>query len=172
MSKLLLIDGNAVLHRAYHALPPLTTKTGDPVNAVYGFISMLLRLVTDLKPTHVAVCFDTPKPTFRHSEYVGYQANRPRMDSDLGPQFQIAYDVLTAMQIPIYKLPGYEADDVIGTVSTQAKEIEEVNLGSSLMVSGKLVLTPERAQSCELQVRTIELFNVNSLECREINILP
>lgn len=126
MSKLLLIDGNAVLHRAYHALPPLSSRDGQPINAVYGFISMLLRLVTDLKPSHIAVAFDTPKPTFRHSEYVGYQAHRPRMHSDLGSQFQIVYAVLSAMQIPTYKLPGYEADDVIGTVACQAKEENEV----------------------------------------------
>lgn len=126
MSKLLLIDGNAVLHRAYHALPPLNSKDGKPVNAVYGFISMLLRLITDHKPTHITVCFDTPKPTFRHTEYVGYQAHRPRTDSDLGLQFETMFKVLDAMKIPTYKLEGYEADDVIGTVATQAKEIGEV----------------------------------------------
>ncbi len=123
MAKLILIDGNAILHRAYHALPTtLTTNDGKPINAVYGFVGILLRLITELNPTHIAVAFDTPKPTFRHSEYVGYQAKRPRMDSDLGSQFEIVYKVLESMDIPIYKMPGYEADDVIGTVSTQCKE--------------------------------------------------
>jgi DNA polymerase-1 len=122
MAKILLIDGNAILHRAYHALPPLTTTNGEPINAVYGFISMLMRLIQDLKPTHIAVAFDTPKPTWRKAEYVGYQANRPALDSDLSPQFQKIYDVLSAMDIPQYALPGYEADDVLGTISMQIKK--------------------------------------------------
>lgn len=124
MTKLVLIDGNAILHRAYHALPhSLTTKKGEPINAVYGFVSMLLRIVEDLKPTHLTVCFDTPKETFRKAEYVGYQANRPRLESDLSSQFEIAYKVLNAMNIPIYKLERYEADDVIGTITNQIEKI-------------------------------------------------
>ncbi|MEK7498079.1 MAG: 5'-3' exonuclease H3TH domain-containing protein [Patescibacteria group bacterium] len=127
MIKLVLIDGNAILHRAYHALPPtLTTKTGEPVNAVYGFVSMLLRVIIDLKPTHIAVAFDTAKPTFRHVEYVGYQANRPRTDSELSSQFEITYKVLESMAIPTYKLAGFEADDVLGTIAHQLKNTEEV----------------------------------------------
>lgn len=122
-----MIDGNAILHRAYHALPQnLTTKSGQPINAVYGFVSMLLRVVGDLKPTHVAVAFDTAKPTFRHAEYVGYQAHRPRTDSELSSQFEICYKVLDAMNIPTYKLAGFEADDVLGTIAHQVKGIDEV----------------------------------------------
>ncbi len=128
MTKLILIDGNAVLHRAYHALPPLTSKNGVQINAVYGFISMLLGIITTLRPTHIAVCFDTPKPTFRHAEYLGYQAHRPRLESDLTSQFEIIYKVLDAMDIPIYKQEGYEADDVIGTLVKQATEIENSKL--------------------------------------------
>ncbi len=120
MSKLLLIDGNAILHRAYHALPPLNTPGGEPINAIYGFVSMLLRILADIKPTHIAVAFDTPKPTFRKSMYAGYQAHRPQLESDLTPQFQKAYDTLSAMNIPIYAVPGYEADDVLGTIARQA----------------------------------------------------
>ncbi|HSX49096.1 MAG TPA: 5'-3' exonuclease H3TH domain-containing protein [Candidatus Saccharimonadales bacterium] len=124
MTKLVLIDGNAILHRAYHALPhSLTTKKGEPINAVYGFVSMLVRIVEDLKPSHLAVCFDTPKETFRKAEYVGYQANRPRLESDLSSQFEIAYKVLNAMNIPIYKLERYEADDVLGTIAEQTQKI-------------------------------------------------
>lgn len=127
MSKLVLIDGNAILHRAYHALPgSLTTKDGQPINAVYGFVSMLLRVVTDLKPTHIAVAFDTAKPTFRHVEYIGYQANRPRTESELSSQFEVCYKVLGSMNIPIFSLAGFEADDVIGTISHQVKNIDEV----------------------------------------------
>lgn len=127
MSKLILIDGNAILHRAYHALPPLTSKEGKPIGAVYGFISMLLRVIQDLKPTHIAVAFDTEKPTFRHVAYVGYQAQRPRVDSDLTSQFEIAGDVLESFGVPVFAAPGFEADDVIGTLAQQAKsQIEEI----------------------------------------------
>ncbi len=124
MTKLLLIDGNAILHRAYHALPSsLTTKSGEPINAVYGFVSMLLRIIEDIKPTHIAVCFDTPVETFRKAEYVGYQINRPRLESDLSSQFEKTYKVMNAMNIPIYKLERYEADDVIGTISHQCNSL-------------------------------------------------
>lgn len=127
MSKLILIDGNAILHRAFHALPPLTTKRGEPINAVYGFISMFLRVIQDLKPTHVVVAFDRKEPTFRHEEYEQYQAHRPEMDKDLIPQFEKTRRVVGAFGIPIYDKAGFEADDVIGTLAKQAeKKLEEV----------------------------------------------
>ncbi|MCH7640695.1 hypothetical protein IID22_00640 [Patescibacteria group bacterium] len=121
MSKLVLIDGNAILHRAYHALPStLTTRRGEPINAVYGFVSMLLRIIQDLKPTHIAVAFDRKEPTFRHKEFKEYQAQRPEMDKELSTQFDKARDTVTAFRIPIYDKAGFEADDVIGTLALQA----------------------------------------------------
>ena len=122
MFKLVLIDGNAILHRAYHALPPLTTKRGEPINAVYGFISMLLRIIQDLKPSHIAVAFDRKEPTFRHKEFAAYQAQRPEMDRELSSQFDKARDVITSFGIPIYDKAGYEADDVIGTIANKVKD--------------------------------------------------
>lgn len=127
MSKLILIDGNAILHRAYHALPPLTTKRGEPINAVYGFISMLLRVIQDLKPTHVVVAFDRKEPTFRHKEYKEYQSHRPPTDKELVSQFEKVRRVVDAFSIPVYDKAGFEADDVIGTLAKQAeKKLEEV----------------------------------------------
>ena len=130
MSRLLLIDGNAIIHRAYHALPPLTSNnTHEPINAVYGFVSMLLRVIENLKPTHIIVAWDTPKPTFRHAEYSLYQAQRPKGESDFTSQFALTHKVLQAMNIPQYSLEGFEADDVIGTIANQAtkgKQIEVV----------------------------------------------
>jgi DNA polymerase-1 len=120
MSKLVLIDGNAILHRAYHALPPLTTKKGEPINAVYGFVSMLLKVVQDLKPTHIAVCFDRPEPTFRKKEFKAYQAQRPVMDKELSGQIEKTHRVTDAFGIPKYDKAGYEADDLIGTLALQA----------------------------------------------------
>lgn len=127
----MLIDGNAILHRAYHAMPPLNAKDGTPINAVYGFISMLLRIIQDLKPTHIAVAWDTAKPTFRHAEYANYQAQRPRGDSELISQFAVCYKVLDTMDIPRFSLEGFEADDVIGTIATQCRDqklVDEVNI--------------------------------------------
>ena len=122
MGKLILIDGNAILHRAFHALPPLTTKRGEPINAVYGLISMLLRVIADLKPTHIAVCFDEKEPTFRHKEFAPYQAQRPAMADELSGQFEKARREIEAFGIPIYSKSGFEADDVIGTLAGEAKE--------------------------------------------------
>jgi len=124
--KLVLIDGNAIMHRAFHALPPLTTRLGEPINAVYGLTSMLLRIITDLEPTHIAVCFDRKEPTFRKKGYKKYQAHRPKMDEELSSQFEKAKKVLSAMNIPVFEKAGFEADDVIGTISKKAgKKLDE-----------------------------------------------
>ncbi len=120
-SKLVLIDGNAILHRAYHALPPLTTKDGELINAVYGFVSMLLKVITDLRPTHLAVCFDRKEPTFRKKEYKAYQAQRPVMDKELSGQIEKLHKVLNAFNIKMFSLAGYEADDLLGTIAEKAQ---------------------------------------------------
>jgi len=122
VNKLVLIDGNAILHRAFHALPPLTTKRGEPINAVYGLVSMLLKVTQDLKPTHIAVCFDTPEPTFRNKVFKDYQAQRPQTLNELITQFEKARRVIKAFGIPYYEKPGYEADDLIGTIANKVKE--------------------------------------------------
>ncbi|MGI5825886.1 MAG: 5'-3' exonuclease [Patescibacteria group bacterium] len=119
---LVLIDGNAILHRAYHALPPLTTRSGEMVNAVYGFATMLLRILNDLNPKCIAVSFDTSKSVFRHQEFIGYKANRKEMDQELVSQIQKVHDLVKAFNIPIYAVDGYEADDVIGSIAKQAAE--------------------------------------------------
>lgn len=119
-SKLVLIDGNAIMHRAFHALPPLTTRKNEPINAVYGFTSMLLRVINDLKPTHLAICFDRKEPTFRKKEFKEYQAHRPETDKDLIPQFPKAREVAGALGVPVYDKKGYEADDLIGTLAQRA----------------------------------------------------
>ncbi len=131
MNRLVLIDGNAILHRAYHALPPLTAPDGSVVNAVYGFTSMLFKLFIDLKPTHIAVAFDRPKPTFRKQLFAGYQAKRPEMDKELSTQIVKVHDVITSFGIPMYEVDGYEADDVIGTLARQA-----VNKTQVIIVTG------------------------------------
>lgn len=115
--KLLLVDGSALLHRAYHAYPPLTSKTGEVVGAVYGVASMLYAALTELTPSHVMVAWDLPKPTFRHQLYVGYKAQRPKADREMVEQIPIVKKVVEGMGILQCEVEGYEADDIIGTLS-------------------------------------------------------
>ncbi len=122
--RLVLIDGNAILHRAYHALPPLTTRSGELVNAVYGFASMLFRIFSELHPKYLVVSFDTAAPNFRHAEFIGYKANRPRMDSELVGQIERVHELVRVFNIPIFEVDGYEADDVIGTIATQLSKFK------------------------------------------------
>lgn len=120
---LLLIDGHALVHRAFHALPPLTvSKTGEIVNAAYGFASMLLKVLAELKPTHYAIAFDLPTPTFRHEQFEGYKAQRPEAPQELKDQFRRVRQIVDAFHIPTFEVEGYEADDVLGTLSRQASE--------------------------------------------------
>ena len=117
MQKLVIIDGNSLLNRAFYATPAFTTKDGTPTNAVFGFIKLMLKIIADKKPGYFAVAFDVHAPTFRHKMYDGYKAGRKPMPDDLAVQMPILKDVLREMQIQILELPGYEADDILGTVS-------------------------------------------------------
>lgn len=141
MKKLVLIDGNAIIHRAYHALPvTLTDRMNEPINAVYGFANILLRVISDLRPTHIAVAFDTPEPTFRHKEFEDYQAQRPEADPELKGQFTKVREVVGAFNIPIYEQKGYEADDLIGTLARQGVRVGEQEDG----VDEVLIVTGDR----------------------------
>src|SRR3989344_7138780 len=123
MNMLLLIDGNAVLHRAYYALPDCRNKSGEATAGVYGFLSMLFRAIEELKPTHLAVVFDHPEPTFRHTMYVGYQTNREKdrqISEDIWGQVEKLKIVFEKMGVPVFAVPGFEADDVIGTLAGQS----------------------------------------------------
>ena len=106
MKRLIIIDGNAIIHRAYHAIPPMTTKTGQLVNAVYGFTSMLLKVWHDLKPEYIAVTFDMAGPTFRHKQFDKYKATRVRADQELYDQIPLVHDLVRAFNIPIYEKQG------------------------------------------------------------------
>lgn len=123
MKKLVLIDGNAIIHRAFHAIPPLNNKDGIPTNAVYGFFTMVFKIIEDLKPEYLIVCFDKKAPTFRKQMYVGYQAKRPKMSDDLVPQIDLVRRALDEAKIEHFEIDGYEADDLIGTLSVDAKKL-------------------------------------------------
>ena len=119
--KFVIIDGNAIIHRAYHALPPLTAKDGTMVNAVYGFTSMLLKVINGIQPEYLAVSFDVAGGTFRDEIYKDYKATRVKADQDLYDQIPLCHEIVEIFDIPIYTRKGYEADDVIGTVAHKLK---------------------------------------------------
>ena len=121
MEKLVLIDGNSLLNRAYYATPVFTTKGGLPTNGVFGFVKLLLKIISDKKPTYMAVTFDLRAPTFRHKMYQDYKAGRKPMPDDLAVQVPVLKDVLQQMSIKICELEGYEADDLLGTIANKFK---------------------------------------------------
>lgn len=122
MEKLILIDGNAIIHRAFHALPPFKTSKGLLVNAIYGFASMLLNILNHEKPNYIAVSFDLKGPTFRHAEYKEYKATRVKAPDELYEQIPYIKNLVRAFNIPIYEIEGFEADDVLGTLAKQAEK--------------------------------------------------
>lgn len=120
--RLILVDGHALIYRAYHAFPELTDHTGMLVNAVFGFTRILLTTIRDFHPEYLAVCFDSKEKTKRAEEFEAYKANRPEMPDDLKPQIEIIKSVVAALNIPQFAHPGLEADDLIGSFSTQLYE--------------------------------------------------
>ncbi len=120
MEKLVLIDGNSLLNRAFYATPVFSTKDGLPTNGVFGFVKLLLKIISDKNPTHMAVAFDVHAPTFRHQEYADYKAGRKPMPDDLRAQFPVLKEVLSLMNVRICEMAGYEADDIIGTLSKKS----------------------------------------------------
>ncbi len=125
MKRLVLVDGNALLHRAYHATPPLTTSDGELINAVYGFTAMLLRAINDLKPDFIGIAWDVGAPTFRHQQYTQYKATRGPADDGLSSQYKRVHQIVRVLNIPEFELEGYEADDLIGTLALQAIQKEK-----------------------------------------------
>ena len=120
MKKLVLVDGNSLLHRAYHGYPGLRTSEGELVNAVFGFSSMLLKMLEQLKPGYVAIAWDVKGKTFRHKIYEDYKAGRAKTDQELLVQIDRTKEVVMNLNIPQFGVEGYEADDIIGTLAQQA----------------------------------------------------
>ncbi|MBY2025509.1 DNA polymerase I, partial [Clostridioides difficile] len=120
--KLIIIDGNSIINRAFYALPEMNNKEGLKTNAIYGFTTMLFKMIDIYKPTHISVAFDRKAPTFRHLEYKEYKAGRKGMPDELAEQLQPLKDLLDKFRINRLEIDGYEADDIIGTVSKKAEE--------------------------------------------------
>ena len=132
----LLIDANALIHRVFYALPPLTTKNKEPIQAVYGFFSVLLKILKEIKPDYIAACFDLPTPTFRHQRYKEYKATRPKTPEELSLQIPKIKEGLKFFDIKIFEKEGYEADDFIGTLSK--KILEKFPKAKVIILSGDL----------------------------------
>src|SRR5210317_545301 len=122
MTDLVLIDGSSYLYRAFHALPALTNSQGEPTGALHGVLTMILKLVREEQPAHIAVVFDAPGKTFRDDIYDEYKATRPPMPDDLRSQVQPILEAVEAMGLPLLRVEGVEADDVIGTLCAQAHD--------------------------------------------------
>jgi DNA polymerase-1 len=136
--RFVLIDAFALIHRAYHALPPLTTKDGHQVNAVYGFASALLSSIEKLEPEYLAVGFDLPEPTLRHKEYVEYKAHRAPAPDELVEQIPYVKDVLKTFNIPIVAVEGYEGEDVIATIVAKVKRQKAKDKMEYIIVTGDM----------------------------------
>jgi DNA polymerase-1 len=122
MKTVVLLDSHAILHRGYHAMGGFATRDGKPTGALYGFVTMVLRIYEDIKPDYIAACFDLPKPTFRHISYDGYKAGRKKTDDALIAQIKESYSLCEALSVPVYKEEGFEADDLLGTLAEQLKQ--------------------------------------------------
>lgn len=120
-NRAILVDGHALIYRAYHAFPALSSSEGMLVNAVYGFSRILLTVIRDFQPKYIVVAFDHKAPTKRSEQYVEYKAHRPPMPDDLRPQIEVIKEFVDTLNIPRFELAGYEADDLIGTITKQVE---------------------------------------------------
>lgn len=133
-SLFIILDANSIMHRSYHALPPLTTRSGEMVNAVFGFSSILLTILTQEKPAYIAAAFDTAAPTFRHELYTEYKAGRVKAPDDFYAQIPRIEEIVQTMNIPILRQDGVEADDIIGTI-VKTNEREHPELMNKIVTS-------------------------------------
>lgn len=158
LKTIVLLDSHAILHRGYHAMQGFATRDGRPTGALYGFMSMVLKIYKDIKPDYIAACFDLPKPTFRHLSYDGYKAGRQKTDDALVSQIEESYELCEALSIPVYKCEGFEADDLLGTIAKQLSEeggykviVASGDMDTLQLVTSKVnVLTPKKGNDTVL----------------------
>jgi len=136
--RLIIIDGNALIHRAYHALPLLKTKKGELINAVYGFLLVFLKAIREFQPNYIAAAFDIPKPTFRHKEFKEYKIKRPPTPKELSEQIPKIKEILKEFGVPAFEKEGFEADDIIGTIAHLAPKRQVIPEIETIILSGDL----------------------------------
>ena len=125
---LVILDAHAILHRAYHALPDFSSPTGEPTGALYGVVTMLLKIIEDFHPDYMVACFDLPEPTYRHTAFDGYKAGRSKTDESLVAQIERSRDIFAAFGVPIFERPGFEADDMLGSIAHLMKAHKDVRV--------------------------------------------
>lgn len=136
--RLIIIDSNSLIHRAYHALPPLTTKKGELINAIYGFLLVFFKAIKDFQPEYIAAAFDFPAPTFRHKKFKEYKAKRPPAPKELYDQIPKVKEILKVFDVPIFEKEGFEADDIIGTIAYLAPKKQVLPKIETIILSGDL----------------------------------
>lgn len=167
--KIVIIDGNAVVHRAYHALPRLTAKNGEIVNAVYGFLLVLFRTIKELTPDYMAIAFDVSGATFRDKIYRDYKAKRPPAPQELYDQIPLIKKILSSFNIEVFEKEGFEADDVIGTISVLAKKIQIYPAIEAIIVTGdsdSFQLINKQTKVCFLKkgVKEMAIYDINAIK--------
>ncbi len=149
---LVLLDVHAIIHRAYHALPEFATSKGEPTGALYGLSTMLLKIITDLKPDYILACYDLPKPTYRHIAYKDYKAGRAQADGELVSQLIKSREIFNALNIPIYDKEGFEADDMIGTLV----EINKKDKNLDIVIASGDMDTLQLVEDDKIRVYTLK----------------
>lgn len=149
---IVLLDAHAIIHRAYHALPEFMSSKGEPTGALYGLSTMLMKIVTDLKPDYIVACYDLPQKTFRHEAYDGYKAGRAKTDEALISQLKNSRQIFEAFNVPIYDSPGFEADDLLGTIVEKLKNDKKIKI---IIASGDMD-TMQLIDDKKVQVYTLK----------------
>jgi len=172
MQTLLIIDGNAIMHRAYHALPPFKSSDGTPTNVVYGYLSMLNKVIVDFKPDYLISCFDTPEKTFRNELFKEYQSQRPKIDDDFIVQIPLVKQAVDVAGVVRMEKPGYEADDLIGRIT----RIFETNKFRVIILTGdkdifQLITDNVFVASPQLGLANIKIFDKSEVE-KKLDITP
>ncbi len=153
-----IIDGHSQLYQAYYAISGLTTPTGQPINAVYGFTRMLRKIFREDKPCYMAIAFDSKGPTFRHTVYEKYKEHRSPTPEDLKSQIPLMFDVINAYKIPFFAIQGFEADDIIGTIS---KKVSMANIECTIITTDK--------DMDQLIDKNIKIFNPRKKQIRNVD---
>lgn len=168
--KLIIIDSNSVIYRAYHALPALTDKQGELINALYGFLMVFLKILKEFQPDYLAAAFDFPAPTFRHKKFKDYKANRPAAPDDLVKQIVRAKQALQSIGAVVFEKKGFEADDIIGTIARLSSLENIIVSGDSDIL--QLVNSTTRVYFLEKGVKQADLYGEQAVKNKFKGLLP
>jgi len=170
--RFVIFDANSVIQRAYHALPPLKTKKGELVNAIYGFLLVFLKILREFQPDYLAFCFDFPAPTFRHKKYKEYKITRPPTPKELVLQISKIKEILRAFKVPIFEKKGFEADDLIGTISLLTPNEVEVIIVSGDFDLLQLINSHIKVYLLRKGVKDVVLFDENLFKEKFLGLRP